>query len=250
MTKKGVKLQRLIKDRLSYFFISLLDFIYPPLCVVCGEEIEKGLVCEDCLGKLIRLNIETCFICGEPVLDTKPHRCRRERLELKRIRTLGTYASPRKELIWELKYHHKPSLAKILGREMGVVLNSDPILKTSHLIVPIPLHPARKRERGYNQAELLAEEVSKFVNIPFIDCLRRVKNTRAQVTLSNEKKKLENVKGAFALKKGIDISGKKIILIDDVFTSGATLNAAASPLLEKGAEKVYGLTVAAAHPDS
>jgi len=166
---------------------------------------------------------------------------------LKRIRTLGGYDSPRKELIGELKYHHKPSLAKILGREMGVILNSDPILKTSDIIIPIPLHPARKRERGYNQAELLAEEISRFTHIPFSDCLERVKNTKAQVTLS-ERERLENVKGAFKLKKGVDISGKRVILVDDVFTTGATLNAAALSLLEGGAEEVYGLTAAAAHP--
>lgn len=235
-----------VKDSLLYFLTSLLDFIYPPLCVACGKEIEKGLICEDCLTKLTRLNIETCPECGEPVFDRNSHRCREPRLKLKRVRTLGRYNSPRKELIGEFKYHHKPSLAKILGKEMGVILNSDPVLKTSDLLVPIPLHPARKRERGYNQAELLAEEISKFTYIPFSNCLKRVKNTKAQVTLS-ERERLENVREAFKLKKGADISGKRVILIDDVFTTGATLNAAALSLIEGGAEEVYGLTVAAAH---
>jgi ComF family protein len=225
------------------FLTGILNFIYPPLCVACSKELESGLVCETCISELDSWRLDICSHCGWPI---EPHQscknCNRN-LSLTRVRALGHYATPLKELIHHLKYSNKRSLAKIIGAKMGVVLNSDPILKQAEYLIPIPLHPARKRERGYNQSELLAREISQFSGMPMIDCLKRKRNTKSQTSLSPDDRQ-KNVLDAFVARPNYNLQDKRVILIDDVSTSGATLDAAARALVKAGAKEVYGLCAA------
>lgn len=114
------------------------------------------------------------------------------------------------------------------------------------VLVSVPLHPKRLRERGYNQSTLLARGLSAKSGIPFWDCLRRVRNTPHQTGL-NRNQRLHNLDGAFTLKAGVRITGKKILLVDDVFTTGSTLRACAGVLHRYGATQIKGICLAAGH---
>ncbi len=222
---------------------SFLSLFYPILCMGCEREIEKGMLCFDCQERLFTSALGVCPKCARPV----PYRGRCEgclpRLDLERIRALGLYTPPFKKMIEEFKYKGKKKLGEIFGDALSSLLTNDPILKNADSLVPIPLHRAKIRERGYNQSEILARRIEENTGLPSNPCLLRKKNTKSQTELSTEER-FKNIADAFAFRRGFDISGKNVILIDDVTTSGATLSAAAKVLKENGAKEVYGLVIA------
>ncbi len=131
---------------------------------------------------------------------------------------------------------------------MAVLVRSDPYLKNAELIIPVPLHPSKKRERGYNQSEIIALQISQDMGIRMLNILKRVKNTRTQTELSVQERR-RNVEGAFVLLQEFKetIKGKKVLLVDDVITTGATLDACSEVLLKNGAQEVYGVTLGGAY---
>lgn len=162
-------------------------------------------------------------------------------------RSLGPYAPPFMTLVHELKYQGRKKLAPLLGDALTSLMMTDGLLKHADLLVPIPLHPARMRERGYNQSELLAKRVSQLTGIAISGALRRVKNTKTQARIVDEAARTRNLKGAFAVRPDAALHDKQVILIDDVTTTGATLNAAAQVLKQAGVGAVYALVVAQVH---
>jgi len=218
------------------FLISLRDFIFPPVCFGCGEkEVENALICPDCLNALYRYPLPV----HGGAKDMVTH-----------VRSLGQYAPPFLTLVHELKYRGRTRLAPLLGDALTSLMMTDGLLKHADLLVPIPLHPARRRERGYNQSELLARRVSQLTGIPISGALRRVKNTKTQARIVDPAKRRDNLKGAFAVDKEAMLKDKQVILIDDVTTTGATLDAAAQVLNQAGAGAVYALVIAQAHKNS
>lgn len=162
------------------------------------------------------------------------------------MRALGTFDDYFQKLIHGFKYQQKSSLGKRLGKALGEKLKEDKIAEKFDCLVPVPLHSARKRDRGFNQSEILALEMSEATNLPVLKkLLKRTKNTKDQTKLTPEER-IENVKGAFALKDPEIVAGTRVILVDDVMTTGATLGECASVLLEAGAERVIGATIAVA----
>lgn len=233
-----------LRNKLAYFFKALFDFLFPPICLGCNKEIETGLICFQCSNKINTSALGVCARCGYPLkYDERCKNCR-TKVVLPRTRALGGYTEPFSPLIQALKYQGKKSLAEIFGKGLTGLLNSDPILKQADAIIPIPLHPARQRERGYNQTELLGLELSRQTGIPIINALKRKKNTKSQTTLIGSKRQ-ENMRGAFVVKNIPLVLNKKVILIDDVMTSGA-INSAAQTLLKAGVDEVYGLVIARA----
>jgi ComF family protein len=216
---------------LRFFFISLWDFVFPPVCFGCGEkETANALICPECLKALYRYPLPVHGGAREVVTH---------------IRSLGHYAPPFLSLIHELKYRNRTKLAPMLGDALTSLMMADPLLKQADLLAPIPLHPARLRERGYNQSELLARRVSQLTGIPISGALRRVKNTKSQARIKDDDEaRKRNIKGAFAVRPDAELHDRQVILIDDVTTTGATLNAAAQVLKQAGAGAVYALVVA------
>jgi competence protein ComFC len=148
---------------------------------------------------------------------------------------------PMQGIVHSLKYRNKRSLAKRLGKIMAeaVAMPSLP-----EAIIPVPLHPARKRERGYNQSELLAREVGSHLGLPVMNrALKRIKNTPSQTGLRREKR-LENVKGAFRVRETDAVKGRTVLLVDDVTTTGATLEACGEALALAGATKISAVVAA------
>lgn len=167
-------------------------------------------------------------------------------LSLARVRALGRYAPPFLGLVQALKYRNNTALVRLLGRALCGLAESDPELGRADIICPVPLHRTRLRERGYNQAELLAREVGAGTGIRYEDLLVRLRNTPTQTRLANDAARQANVRGVFALRPDVRLERARVLLVDDVTTSGATLDAAGRRLLAGGAGMVVGLVIAAA----
>lgn len=221
---------------------TILDFIYPPYCVCCEVRLarEEFLVCHICWQK----NNQTGFL----------KRINPRSLSLRRTPywhdagTVYAFHDCSRTLIHEFKFHGKTRLAARFGVDLGTVIARTPVLAQTDCLVPVPLHPARFRERGYNQSLLLAEESCRWCGIPVLqDGLLRLKNNRSQTGL-NRHQRYENVAGIFRVPDVKAVRKKQIILIDDVMTTGVTLNECARVLADAGAVRVYA--VALVHPDT
>lgn len=236
-----------VYTRLKWLLRCLADFVFPPVCYGCDAEIESGLICDSCRLLLYTSELDVCSRCGRPCLpdDRLCGNCAPP-LALSRIRALGLYAPPFRGLIHALKYQEKTALVPVLGGALALLVHQDIRLRQADGICAVPLHPARQRERGYNQAHLLAWEVARITGIPLVEPLARIRNTKSQTDQPNERARVENVRAAFRLKPGENVEGKRLILVDDVMTTGATLSSAAEELRKGGAVEVMGLVVAAA----
>jgi len=225
----------------------LLNIIFPVECISCGKE--DVYLCHDCLLKMPLGKNMDCFFCGKgnPPGRTCPG-CAVEH-HLDGVFVCADYSDRAiNELIKKLKY----SFARELGGTLGEIavrylqkLRAEERLKKINLrnfiIAPIPLHKKRFNWRGFNQAELIARYVAKNLNLEYQDLLIRVKNNTPQAKLGGAERK-NNIAGCFAL-AGKNVAGKKIILIDDVATTGSTLDEAAGVLQAAGADKVWGLVI-------
>ncbi|MDP2638852.1 MAG: ComF family protein [Candidatus Azambacteria bacterium] len=217
----------------------LLDFIFPRYCLGCEKELDSkhtSQICEICFGK-IQLNI------GTPC---------QKKTALKELFSAGQYKDPiLREAIHLFKYQSIESLKEPLAKLMINYLTKELLtdkLKNS-VLTPIPLTLKRKLTRGFNQSELLAEELGKFLNLPVINLLKRKKFNSPQAEIEDWQKRKENISGVFTLASDINFIGfgnlyNKVILVDDVSTSGATLEEAAKVLKQAGVEEIYGIVVA------
>ncbi|MFO7675613.1 MAG: ComF family protein [bacterium] len=223
------------------------DFLFPPVCLGCDADIERGLVCAPCRERLFGGGPGVCPRCGRPVRRGAGDcgRCG-VTTSVERVRALGPYAPPFIGLVQALKYQNKTALTSLLGAALCGLVESDPELARCDVVCPVPLHRARRRERGYNQAELLAREVAAGTGIRCADLLVRRRNTRTQTHLADDRARQVNVSRAFAPAAGLRLESERVLLVDDVTTSGATLDAAGRQLLAAGAGSVAGLVIAAA----
>lgn len=221
---------------------SLLNFVFPPVCGACKQA--GSLICEACHNQLQWIQAPLCNRCGRPV--SKPTDCcavcQERPLSLKHIRAAVLFAHPVAKLIHNLKYNGAFALAKPLAEMMAEAWATWQM--PVDLVLPIPLHAERQRERGYNQSTLLTRDFCNMVTLPYAeDGLQRTRFTTPQVGLTAVER-LKNVQDAFAPK--VDVVGKHILLIDDVCTTGATMAAAATALHAAGAQTVSGYCVARA----
>ena len=195
-----------------------------------------------------------CERCGKPSEESVCNECIEYPHEFTRARALGEYKDVLRELILLSKgVKPKISIWKRLGAMLGVILKNDSLIHEVDALIPVPLYPVKKRERGYNQSEILAQEVSNYTEIPLLaDVLFQTRPTKPQKSFMLEKFSYEerrkqrklNVKNAFRSKADEQIKGKKLVLIDDVCTTGATLDECAKELYQVGANEVYVLVVA------
>lgn len=187
--------------------------------------------------------VPVCPKCGRPQASgILCPTCRQLQTEIDGIRSPYRFDEVIRKAIHQLKYHNLKAISSCLAELLADYLQSNPL--RGEAIVPVPLHPRRLRERGYNQSSLLARKLGKLTNLPVVEnCLIRIKEAQPQVKAHNIEERRENVIDAFMCHNE-KISGKQIILIDDVCTSGATLESCALALKSKGAASVWGLTLA------
>ncbi len=222
-----------------------LDLVFPPRCVYCG-----GLgdyLCASCRADALPVGSNICIRCGNPLtVRGVCHRCRQDPPDpIRGIRGVFFYQGPIAQGVRSLKYHGVRGLAPILAAPLITYIQDHPVPIAG--LIPVPLHPEKLTERGFNQSELLAAEISDALDIPLrTDILQRSRATRPQAQL-NRTQRLQNVSGAFTVHDGVRLSGETFLLIDDVATTGATLRACAQALRQAGAGDIWALTVARAN---
>ncbi|UCB51863.1 MAG: ComF family protein [Candidatus Zixiibacteriota bacterium] len=244
-----VKIKRFLLDLKD----DILDFIYPQACPICRNSLkrEEADVCEECWKALALLPSPYCPYCAsflENQDDITNHQCpnlsRPRDRRILAVRSLGTFDDHYQKLVHRLKYDKKIPLGRRLARKLGESIKQERSFPGCDMVIPVPLHRARHRARGLNQSEVLAEGISRVTDIPSgKNILRRKKNTKDQTYL-NAQQRAENVKGAFVVTQPEKINSKRVILVDDVMTTGATLNECARVLLDSGAEDVFAVTLA------
>ena len=245
-------------DKLHDRYLRFLNWFYPKLCQSCAEDLaynEPGQICPSCREAISPVSEPICIVCGIHMPDGGRHcyDCKRTQIYFFCVRSFGIFEGPLRNLIHKLKYEGKENLSRDLSSYLFEAWKRYPELKECQVIIPVPLHPSSFRERGYNQADLLAQELLKRMRqgltknekIPELtkNTLGRAKKTRSQTHLSKEER-AQNVKSAFQVKDDGKVRGQKVLLIDDVSTTCSTLNECARTLRKSGAKKVFGLTLA------
>jgi len=219
----------------------VLDFLFPRWCVGCGRE--GDFICYSCRQSLLRIVPPVCPRCGRPQPSgiLCPH-CVSWQAEIAGIRSPFQFDGVIKRAVYQLKYGNIRALAQSLAKLLQDYLLTYPV--PVEVLVPVPLHQKRLRERGYNQSVLLAKELGKLVKLPVVDnCLVRLRHTPPQVRTATVMERQSNVADAFTCRDS-RLRNKQVLLIDDVSTSGATLDACATGLKVAGATAVWGLALA------
>lgn len=226
------------------WWATALDLLFPPRCQVC-ELPDQFPLCEGCWSAFPRVLPPVCQVCGRPlrgppdlVFTCMPCRHRHHHL---RVRAFGRYEGRLREAVHALKYGGKLALAEPLGRALAEVAAAEGLLAATDLVVPVPLHPRRQAHRGFNQAEELACSLGRAADKPVVRALVRVRDTPSQTEL-DERQRRSNVRGAFQPRR--DLRGMRVLLVDDVVTTGSTLRECARVLKAAGAAEVRAVTVA------
>jgi ComF family protein len=221
------------------------DALFPPQCVACHAAIDHqyAFVCQKCFDAIELNTALYCPICMGRIGDMR-HPCHRDAGYLLAPATF--YRDPIPALIHHFKYKKLIRIQLLASALLITYLKRLNLPLEDFVFVPIPLHPARQRERGFNQALLIAELCATYFRRPLVMALTRVVKTKQQASLTQTQQRYKNVANAFALNPSACVRGKKIILVDDVSTSGATLAAAAHMLKSTGARTVIGAVVAKA----
>jgi ComF family protein len=234
----------------------LLNLIYPEVCLLCSAQVSRRRdcgVCRSCWERALGLKIvpPRCSSCGMPFqnLETESEHlcgnCIQHPPPFAGARSFGLYAGEISALIQGFKFQNRRNLGGLLVPLLADTFFDSWRREDFDFIVPVPLHKRRKRERGYNQSELLARSLARQIAVPFIDSLLRVRATAPQVGLTDSQR-LENMHNAFRCSLPAQTSKQRVLLIDDVMTTGATVASAARALLDAGAWRVSVLTIARA----
>ncbi len=222
---------------------NLVELFFPEYCLACSETLVKGesLVCTTC-----------CYALPQTTYHQEPS----DNLVAQKFygKVPITYAIARyrfqksgkvQAILHSLKYKNKPMIGKIIGKRYGVILKQANLEKKFDLVVPVPLHRSRLRQRGYNQSDYFAQGLAEGLNIPWSNkCLQRTRATSTQ-TAKNQLERLRNVEGAFFVLDDTLVRGKHLLLVDDVVTTGATLEACSMELLAAGSKEISVATIAA-----
>ena len=239
---------------------SLFATLFPSDCRLCFAplvNISRLPVCQECLGAIQPIEGVTCGVCGElvptpfalqgsgrPVCGL----CRRVTPPFARATAFGSYQGGLRELLHLLKYEQVRPAAGVLGQMLASAIEELEFHDATVLLVPVPLHAGKRRERGFNQSELVVREALKAAASGDrlelrTDLLERTRATKSQIGLTRHQRR-ENMRGAFRVTKPEEVKGREILLVDDVFTTGTTVSACARVLRQAGASRVWVATVA------
>jgi ComF family protein len=242
---------------LNKILTGIADTIFPPLCITCGAVLEEHAplpFCPSCTAGIRFIGSPLCPRCGIPFstaegVDHLCGECLTTEKPYAVARAVGLYEKTLLTAIHLFKYRGKIGIGEVLGRLMADFAGGQWDMTVFSLIIPVPLHRKRLRERGFNQAVILAHQIARRFSLPLdFMTLRRERFTAPQVGLGREERSA-NVRMAFAVRKPEKLAGRKILLVDDVTTTGSTLTECASVLMQAKAETVAILTLARALHD-
>lgn len=229
----------------------MLHLLFPRRCPICDKVLfstvfrEAELCCPHCRTVPEYVGEPVCKKCGKPIENERAefcHDCRIHPGEFRQGKALWVYKGAVKQSMYRFKYQNRQEYACYYGREVARVYGEWIRRMGIEAIVPIPLHRSRKRQRGYNQAQLVAEEIGRQMDLPvYPELLKRVRKTRAQKNLDDTERK-NNLKKAFKTQEN-KLQLNHILLVDDIYTTGSTINEAASELRRAGMEQIYFVSV-------
>lgn len=238
-------LPRLIQD--------VVDFCYPGICPVCKDAADpRNVLCPVCLGRLA--NLEAAAACWQCAMPLAEHGAPCPFCQGKGVRNyehilrLGTFDGPLKDLIHALKYQRRWIAGEFLADRLLARPHVRDLVEGADVLVPVPLHPLRRWGRGYNQAAVVARRLAKACGKPLARPLARTRNTQTQTHLPSRQKRLENLKDAFRLRDAASVTGKRVLVIDDVMTTGATLQSVARALKNANPASLNAVLLAVADP--
>ena len=240
---------------------ALASVLIPAPCGVCGELLESGQripICARCVAQFQPIGWHLCEHCGRPILsdfaaEISPllcHMCRRGLYEFDFARSFAPYGTVASRAILMLKYEQVIPLGAWFAHKLAELVRANPAGYAADVVVPVPLHAARFRERGYNQAELIARPLARLLGLPFRSYLLVRTKPRPDKLKLSTRERWTTVRGAYATREGTQVDKLRVLLVDDVFTTGATLDACSRALRKAGAVRVAGLTVARVLPPS
>ncbi len=242
------------RDRIEEFFVRIGDFFVPPMCPGCARRLVEGefVLCADCRQALAPPAGVLCEFCGRPGPRLAPNGRCEDCAHLPEgvfdsARAAFLYLGPIVPVIHHLKYRRHEELAEVLGRMLFLFWREKwPQAAAADRLIPIPLHWTRRLRRGFNQAESLASVMARLSGVPMPEpCLRRTRPTRSQTRLT-ARGRWKNVQGAFEVIRPDWVAGRRILLVDDVITTGATMASAARALRRAGAASIHAIALARA----
>lgn len=237
---------------------ALVSVLFPAPCRICREPLSTSSripVCPDCLAAIQPIRAPLCLSCGRPfppgapaTVDSICHACRQDLYHFDVARSFARYETALEHILLILKYDPVTPLAGWFAARLEEVVRSEPALGQVDWLVPVPLDRSRMRQRGYNQAELIARPLAKRLGRPVAtDLLTRLRSRPPKLKLSR-RERWETVRGAFQAEASTQVDRARILLVDDVLTSGATLDACSRALRSAGAVAVHAVTVARVLP--
>jgi competence protein ComFC len=252
MTKNMMRKKNRYQKWMDWLGTGLVELLFSSdaLCPICFQEKSlRGGLGENCLNKIMKICPPICVKCGRPLRLKGANRqlceqCDNVQFYFGAARGVALYEGALRQYLTELKYRYRPELGEALGKLLVDWVRENRRFFTADFLVPIPIHPQKMAVRGYNQTELLANSLKKYLGITiFSDILIREKITESQNSLTKEER-FTNLRNAFRVVRTEAVNGKRILLIDDIFTTGATVSEAARTLLKAGAVNVDVLTLA------
>jgi ComF family protein len=239
---------------------ALTSVFFPAGCRICDNLLLRSSrvpICDACLKSFAPLPAPQCSVCGvslagltsdddhEPVCPL----CKEHTYSFDRARSYALYDGGLIRAILMLKFEQMTPLGAWFARRLAELVAREREMLEADIVVPVPLHRQREKERGYNQAALIAKPLAKLLRLPYQAVLLVRTRPRPDKHLLSEEERWESVRGAFATRPGSQVDKRRVLLVDDVLTTGATLDACARALREAGAKSVIGLTVARAVRD-
>ena len=222
----------------------ILDLIYPITCPFCNKISKEG-ICSTCRKTVKTIEEPRCFSCGKPVktMETEYcYDCQKTNVAFDQGKSLYLHQEKVVDALYGLKFFNQRVNGKLLGEELALHFSKEIKRWGIQEIVPVPMHPSKQRRRGFNQSEVIANGLGKALNIPVNNQLvYRIKKTKALKDLEKEQR-IRNLDGAFGIPKSRRIP-KVVLLVDDIYTTGVTINKVAKVLKKAGCQKVYFLTI-------
>jgi ComF family protein len=243
----AVPLRRLLRE--------VADLCYPPLCASCGTfSPDDPFLCSNCKTTLDELAAApACDLCGMSLAypDAPCPYCQGKGIaHYERVGRIGRYDPPLKLLVHNLKYHRRWIVGELLADRLLACRAARAILEQADCIVPVPLHRVRQFLRGYNQAQVIADRLSRKSSVPMVDAVVRQRYTRTQTHLHSRHRRMLNLRGAFKLIDPQQVHRRRVVVIDDVFTTGATLQTLARALRPAKPASLCAIVLAVAAPKS
>jgi competence protein ComFC len=235
---------------------AVVSVFFPAGCRICDKLLLRASrvpFCQKCLDSFEGPPEKRCEICGQALgwLTTREeplvcHACQQKTYAFERARSYGIYDGPLVRAIILLKWERMEPLGDWFAGRLAEMVQREAALLAADVVVPVPLHQDRERQRGYNQASLISKPLARKLGLPHKAVLLMRTRPRPDKQVLSLEERWESVRGAFATRPGSQVDSKRVLLVDDVMTTGATLDACARALLESGAKSVLGLTIARA----